>query len=193
MNNMTKKIPASLCAAAFCAIVLAGTSARANPVTGSIAFGAAGVTVNSPNLATATSFTVTGAFTKANTFGTYTAVAANTAVDFTGFVFNPPAGSVDPLWTFAVGSTTYSFDATTVTSFYNASLQQWDIGGAGIAMVTGLSATPGTWNVNLSQSGASFVFDSTAAAVPVPDGGSAMTLLGSALVGLWAFGRKFCC
>ena len=115
-------------------------------------------------------------------------------VTFNGFTFNPPAGSVTPLWTFQVGATTYSFDATSVSSSFNSTLDQWDIGGHGMAMVTGYSATAGLWNVNLSQSGASFVFDSSEAATPtVPDGGSTMAFLGAILIGVGTLGRKFCC
>jgi hypothetical protein len=113
-------------------------------------------------------------------------------------VFNPPAPSVIPLWTFDVGPVgdqiVYSFDATSVTSSFNAVLNEWDIGGSGMAMVTGYSDTPGTWNVNLSQSGASFVFDSSEATTPaVKDGGSTIAILGSVFIGLGAFGRKLRC
>jgi hypothetical protein len=114
-----------------------------------------------------------------------------TAVTFNGFEFDPPASSVTPLWTFEVDSTVYSFDATTVTSFYNSSLEQWDIGGHGMAMATGYSATEGIWNVNLSQSGESFVFDATEASLGVIDHASTVSLLGSAFIGLVMMGRKF--
>jgi hypothetical protein len=177
--------------AALCAVAIAGPNARANSITGSIGFGASGVTVDSPNLATATDFEVAHPFTSTES-GTYSTVPMFTPVTFTGFQFNPPAAGVTPLWTFDVGLDVYSFDATSLQSFYNSSLEEWDIGGRGVATVTGFSATEGTWNVNLSQSGASFVFDSSAAPnSPVPDGGSTVTLLGSALMGLCAFSRKF--
>jgi hypothetical protein len=96
--------------------------------------------------------------------GTYGAVPQSTPITFSGFVFNPPAASITPLWTFQIGGTVYSFDATIDSSFFNSTLDEWDIGGQGMAMVTGYTPTAGTWNVNLSQSGASFVFDSSAAA-----------------------------
>ena len=116
-----------------------------------------------------------------------------TPITFNGFEFNPPVASVTPLWTFTVGSINYSFDATSVMSSFNSTLDEWDIGGNGIAMVTGYSATAGTWNVNLSQSGASVVFDSSAAGAPVtggaPDGGTTLLMLGGAFVGLAAVGR----
>jgi hypothetical protein len=61
-----------------------------------------------------------------------------------------------------------------------------------MAMITGYSPTAGTWNVNLSQSGTSFVFDSSAAAL-VPDGGSTMAFLGTIFLGVGVFGRKLGC
>lgn len=192
MKRTIKAIPITICAAAFCAVVLAGPSAQANAyVTGSIGFGAAGVIVNNPILADATSFSVISPLVN-DPYGTYAPVPLGTPVDFNGFVFNPPVASIIPLWTFTYDSTVYSFDATSDSSFFNAVLDEWDIGGKGIAMVTGFSPTDGTWNVNLSQSGATFVFDSSEAAngTSVTDGGSSMALLGSGFIFLGAFGRR---
>ena len=193
MKYYLKKTPI-LCAAALCAAFLDGPSAQANFITGSIGFGASGVTIDSVNLSTATTFSVANPFTTTES-GTYASVPLETSVTFNGFTFNPPAASVDPLWTFDIGTTAYSFDATSVTSSYNSILRQWDIGGKGIAMVTGFSDTPGEWNVNLSQTGASFVFDASEGSLPpsVPDGGSTVAMLGGAVLGLAAFSRKLGC
>lgn len=165
---------------------------RANELTGSIGFGSYGATVSGgTDLATASSFLVTDPFITSET-GVYTSAPLTTAVTFNGFQFNPPVASVSPLWSFSVGSVNYTFDATSVSCYFDAALNQWDIGGSGIAMVTGYSATPGTWNVNLSQSGATIVFDSSAAATPTAmDGGSTLLMLGSGFMGLAAVGRKF--
>ena len=183
----------TLCAAALCAAALTCPSANANQINGSIGFGASGVTINTTSLATASTFGVDHAFTTSES-GDYSSVPLFSFVTFNGFQFNPTYAteSVRPLWTFNIGSTDYSFDATSVISSYNATLRQWDIGGAGVAMITGFDATPGEWNVNLSQTGASFVFDaSEASTVPVPDGGSSLLLLGSSMLSLGALGRKF--
>jgi hypothetical protein len=193
MIRITKTVPAIIGAAAFCAVILAGPGANASQITGSIGFGASGVTINSLNLASASSFEVSNPFTTVET-GTYASVPMFESVSFNGFVFNPPVASVIPLWTFDIGSTVYAFDATSVTSSWDATLNEWDIGGQGMALITGYTPTAGTWNVNLSQSGASFVFDSSAAALPsVPDGGSTMAFLGTIFLGMGAFGRKFYC
>jgi hypothetical protein len=181
--------PVLICTVALCAAVLSGSSTQANPITGSIGFGAAGVTINSGNLATATSFTVIDPLVSDPT-GTYAAVPDFTPVDFNGFVFHPPVASITPLWTFQIGTTVYSFDATSDSSSFNSTLDEWDIGGKGIAMVTGFTPTVGTWNVNLSQSGASFVFDSSAAATGVTEGGSTAACLGGALLALSTLRRK---
>lgn len=175
-------------------LVMAGATSnlQANEITGSIGFGSLGVTVSGgSDISTASSFSVTDPFITTET-GTYSGVPILTSVTFNGFQFNPPVSSVTPLWTFDAGGLTYTFDATSVSDSYDASTRQWDIGGAGIAMVTGYDATPGTWNVNLSQSGASIVFDSSASAAPtgVPDGGPTVMLLGGGFLGLAGFARK---
>lgn len=171
-------------------------AAQANEITGSIGFGSLGVNITGADLATASSFTLSDPFITTET-GTYTGVPILTSVTFNGFQFNPPVASVTPLWTFDAGGLTYTFDATSVTSSYDATTRQWDIGGNGLAMVTGYTATPGEWNVDLSQSGASIVFDSSAAVSPsgpsVPDGGSTVMLLGGGFVALAGCARKFKC
>jgi hypothetical protein len=203
IENMkrTIKILPTLCAAAFYAVVLAGPSAKANTITGSIAFSSLGVTVadaNNPadvSLSDATTFSVVSPYVANNPLGAYSAVPALTDVTFNGFTFNPPVASITTLWTFDYNGLVYSFDATSVSADYNASINEWDIGGTGEAMITGYTTTYGTWTVNLSQTDASFAFDATAGAsgVAVPDGGSGVALLGSAFLGLSVFGRKFCC
>jgi hypothetical protein len=157
-------------------------------ITGSIGFGSLGASVGGGNLATASSFTVNSPFITTET-GVYSGVPLATPVTYNGFQFNPAVASVTPLWFFNVGPINYTFDATSVTSFYDATLKQWDIGGTGVAMVTGFNATPGEWNMNLSQSGASIVFDSTAAVTPVPEP-SLLVLMGGGFVGLAGFARK---
>jgi hypothetical protein len=197
MKHTIKTVP-TLCAAALCAVALAGPSASANPIptiTGSIGFGASGVTINTPDLASATSFAVSGPFVTTRD-GDYSPVPMTYSdVTFNGFTFHPPVGSITPLWTFDIGSTVYSFDATTDSSSWNPSLDSWEIGGKGIAMITGYAPSSGTWNVNLSETDASFVFDSSAGAsgLAAPDGGSTLALLGSGLFGLGLFSRKFSC
>ncbi len=170
MKRISKLALTSLVVATATALA---PSLLANEITGSIGFGSLGVTISGgTSLETASSFTLSSPFITTET-GVYTSAPILTPISFTGFQFNPPVSSVTPLWTFQVGSITYSFDATSVISSFNSTLNEWDIGGDGMAMVMGYTDTAGTWNVNLSQSGASIVFDSSAAGAPVvsaPDG-----------------------
>jgi len=190
MKQTIKAIPI-LCAAALSAAVLAAPSAEANPINGSLAFSALGVTVNNSNLADATSFSVSSPYVANDPTGTYSAVPALTPVTFNGFTFNPAVASVSPLWMFDYNGVLYSFDATSVVADYNASREEWDIGGTGVAMATGYTTTEGSWTVNLSQTDASFAFDATAGASGgVPDGGSTMMLLGGGLVCVGGFARR---
>jgi hypothetical protein len=199
MKRTIRTIP-TICAAALCAVVLAAPSAKAHSITGSIVFGAASVTVNNVNLADATTFVLTHPFTTTES-GTYAPVPTFTTVTFNSFAFNPRTvgETVTPLWTFDVGPqadpTVYSFNATSITTdFYNSAAREWVISGAGDAFVTGYSETPGIWNVNLSQSGATFGFDATSAAIAtVPDGGSTVAFLGSAFIAVGAVRRRICC
>jgi hypothetical protein len=159
---------------------------QAQSVIGSIGFGSLGGSVGGGDFATASSFTLNSPFITTET-GVYTGAPLLTPITYNGFQFNPAVSSVTPLWTFNVGAINYSFDVTSMTSFYDATLHQWDIGGNGTALVTGHTPTPAIWNVDLSQSGASIVFDSTAAAVPEP---SILVLIGGGFVGLAGFFRK---
>jgi hypothetical protein len=204
MKHSIKAIPI-IYAAAFCAAVLAGPSAKANSmsINGSIGFGSGGVVVNNSDLASATAVvSVTSPTTDGDEeFGTYAGVPNNTPVVFSGFMFSPAQQSVMPLWTFDVGPasdpTVYSFDATSMSSSYDPTLQGWIIGGNGMAMVSGYAPTEGTWRVTLLEGDSSFVFSSVSTAEPfvpgtvVPDGGSGAVLLGGACFGLGVFGRKF--
>jgi hypothetical protein len=160
-------------------------------ITGSIGFGSLGASIVGGDLATASGFTVYSPFISTET-GVYSGVPLDIPVTFDGFQFNPAVDSVTPLASFSVGSINYSFEATSVTSYYYAPLNEWDIGGNGMAMVTGYSSTPGIWNLNLSQSGDTIVFDSSAAVSPVPEP-STLLLLGGGLVGLAGFARKGSC
>jgi hypothetical protein len=188
---MNMKTRLALTTTATILAALLAPALHASEITGSIGFGSLGVNITGgTDLASSTSFTLNSPFITTET-GVYTGVAPLTPITFNGFEFNPPVASVNPLWTFTIGGLNYSFDATSVTSSFNSTLDEWDIGGNGVAMITGYDATPGTWNLNLAQSGATIVFDSSAAESPsVPDGGSTLMLLGGGFVGLAGFARK---
>lgn len=179
----------ALAAAAGLIAGLAGPGAAANQFTGSIAFSADGVTTDNPVLGLATTFSLTHPFATTET-GEYATLGVTdpTPVHFNGFRFNPPVGAVTPLWTFDIGTTVFSFDATSETSTWvtHGNTGEWVILGTGIASISGFDNTPGSWTLNLSDSGNMVVaFDSTAAVQKtqrtVPDGANSVTLLGGAL------------
>lgn len=192
-----KRIIPALIATSVLLAGLAGPSATANEFTGSIAFGAASTTDN-PMLGLATTFSLTDPFATTET-GEYATLGVTDLmpVQFNGFRFNPPVGAVTPLWTFDIGTTVFSFDATSETSTWvpRDNSGEWVILGTGIASISGFDNTPGTWTLNLSDSGNMVVaFDSTAAVeTTVPDGANSVTLLGGVLTVLGLYGRKFPC
>jgi hypothetical protein len=186
MKHKTKIIPTLLAAALYAGV---GGLAEAQGITGSIGFGSLGVTVDSSDLSTATTFSLTSP-TVSNGTGDYASVPVSTAVTFGGFTFNPPVSSVTPLWSFSIGSVNYEFLATSVTATFNSTSRQWDIGGTGLAEITGFTPTAGIWDLNLSQSGGSIVFDSTAA-TNVPEPSAAMLLcFGGVLTSATTFVRR---
>ena len=189
-----------LWAAAACAVVLAATTANATEFSGSLAFGSSSVTTDNTDLQLATEFNITGAFTTAET-GIYSTLGVTDfhPVSFHGFSFNPAVTSVTPLWAFALGTTDFSLNATSVSSHWLTTVGggEWVISGMGMASITGFTDTPGTWTVNFSTSGnLSLGFDSTADLAPprsVPDTAGTGSLLGGALLGLGILRRKLNC
>lgn len=150
-------LPTNRCLAGVLAgLAFAGLSGTANAqfINGDIQF-TGGATLNTGNLATATSFTqifgplgpgsqplVLGGGTQT---GDYASVPGGTQVAFQTFSF-ATSGSVTPLWTFTIGATTYDFNATTINvAFQNQFFL--DIQGTGTAQITGFADTPGTWEV----------------------------------------------
>jgi hypothetical protein len=190
MKITMNPVPLTLTTVVFVSALLT-PDLQAADFTGSIGFGSMGASVPGDELATGGSFTLTDPFITTET-GVYSGAPLMTTITFNGFQYNPPVPSVTTLWTFSVGAINYSFDATSVTASFNSTLDEWDIGGTGMAMVTGYSATPETWNLNLSQSGNSMVFDSSAAVSEVPEA-PAWVLMGGGFVAVAGIVRKLNC
>lgn len=158
-------------------------------ITGSIGFASQGADIIGTDLQSATSFTPNLPFVTSKV-GSYSGVTPTPGtLSFPGFNLNPPPSSVQTLWSFQADGLTYSYDATSVIAMFNSSLDEWDIGGDGIAMITGYSPTDGTWNINLSQSGNAIVFDSSAAVNPLPES-STLGLMTAGLIGLAGMARS---
>ncbi len=177
-------------AALFCC-ALTSHRVQAVPISGTIDFNGAAST-NTGDLATATAFTSFSLVTVSNALppsGSYSGLGGQQVTTMNGFTFNPPSG-VSPLWSFTVGAVTYSFNLTTASAItQNANFL--NVQGTGIAYITGYDPTPGEFAITLtSASGrpaAAFSFTSETA---VPDGGSAVVLLGIALTGIECLRRK---
>lgn len=158
--------------------------------------------LNGP-LATATAFTSFSGVQVSDGTGSYavpTLVADGTSVTVTAFSFGsgsysmtPVSPVVNPLWTFSVGGTTYSFKLSAISVF--RSTQFLNITGLGAASITGYDTTPATFALSSTQSTGSssvsstFTMTSTAIDTTIPEPG-ALSLLGVVLLGLVGWRRR---
>ena len=167
----------------------------------------AGTAVLNGPLATATAFTsFVGVQVSDGTisYAVPTLVSAGTSVTVAAFSFGsgsysmtPVSPVVDPLWTFAVGGTTYSFklSAISVSRSVLLSTQFLNITGLGAASITGYDTTPATFALSSAQSTGSssvsstFTITSTAIDTTIPEPG-ALSLLGIVLLGLVGWRRR---
>lgn len=166
----------------------------------------AGTAVLNGPLATATAFTSFVGVQVSDGTGSYapTLVSAGTSVTVAAFSFGsgsysmtPLSPVVDPLWTFAVGGTTYSFklSAISVSRSVLLSTQFLNITGLGAASITGYDTTPASFALSSTQSTGSssvsstFTITSTAIDTTIPEPG-ALSLLGVVLLGLVGWRRR---
>ncbi len=151
-----------------------------------------GATLNGP-LSTATAFTsFTGPFSGEpgvlpGATGDFAVIPAYSPVTFSTFSFNPPDSNFQ-LWTLSVGSTTYTFDASTV-QVDNQSSMFLNLSGNGTAVVTGYLDTPGTWTItDTGGSSATFTFGASTTVGQVPEPSVFALVLSFAVMG-WGFIR----
>lgn len=191
--KLLKNLRATAAGALVCGLA---TVAQAIPVqiNGAISF-QGGFSLNGSDFLGASMFSGFNNVTVVNgsTSGDYSG-ADGTSVTFMPFTFSPPDTSVSPLWSFMVGGTAYTFDASSVAvPFKTATVLS--IEGAGVAHIDGFTDTPGTWNITANQlGGATFSFSSSAFVVDppssqVPDGGVTLIMLGGGLLALAAVRR----
>ena len=166
-------------------------NAGASMITGALSLSGTSVQ-NNLDLIVATAFTSFSNVVVSGTGGNgdYAPALSGQSVTFTPFTFRPSLSPdpVVPLWTFAVGGKTYSFDATSLT-ISGSTFNTISMSGTGIAHITGFTDTPGNWyfSANGSQGTASFSASTQTSPVPLP---AAMLLFGPGLAGLAAMRRR---
>ena len=165
--------------------------AQATPINGNIQF-AGSVQFNTTSLATAarvnTWFDINGnagfsSVAFGNT-GDFAGIAAGTqAAMAQPWIFNPSTPTPG-LW--SVGGFTFDLLSSTVVTHTTSTLA---IEGTGIVSGNGFEPTAMTWAfTSQNKGGSTFSFSATGASVP--DGGSAVALLGFALTGIEVLRRK---
>lgn len=186
-------------AGAVAALVAFTATVQAVPINGSINFQGGTATLNGP-VTTATAITAFGGSPSVNNnlgvapTGAY-AGTGNTAVTFlsTGFQFSPTMiPSPVALWSFIFGGNTYSFSLTSVISSVGVG-PTLNLAGAGILSISGgvYQDTVGTWTFSTTGTGpATYGFVAGNTAVPTPDGGTTVMLLGAAISGLCLLRKK---
>jgi hypothetical protein len=200
MTSISSPLLGVLVLAASLAVTPTGFGAA---ILGQVDF--AGTAVLNGPLATATAFTSFVGVQVSDGTGSYEVpalVSDGTSVTVTAFSFGsgsysmtPVSPVVDPLWTFSVGGTTYSFklSAISVSRSVLPSTQFLNISGLGAASITGYDTTPAsfalssTQNTGSSDVSATFTLISTAIDSTIPEPG-ALSLLGVVLLGL--LGRR---
>lgn len=119
--------------------------------------------------------------------GDYASIPNYSPVTFSTFSFNPPDSNFQ-LWSLSVGSTTYTFDASTVqVDLQNSSFL--NLSGTGTALITGFLPTSGNWTITDTGGGsAMFTFGASTTVAGVPEPSVFVLVLSFAVMG-WGFIR----
>ncbi len=197
MKNHLKKTLAAL-AIGLAATALMCSQAQATPITpgSQITFSGSVNFNNTNNIATATRVdhwyaigdtTTSGKATVTLATGSFSSIPVFTVANFTDlYVFNPSTPTT-PLW--SVGGFTFNLTSSTIITQNATDLV---IKGTG-TIVSGADTTTGTWDFHVTNAGGGQqqTFGFAASTSALPDGGSAVALLGLALTGVEALRRKF--
>jgi len=180
-----------------------GFTAQAVQINGSITF-AGTVQLNTSSAGTATQVTAwsgvggVGLPTVQSSAGSFAGLNGSAATFATPWTFNAgtvavplPVGATPGLW--SVGG--FTFNLTSASVFSQGGFPAGvTVNGIGVIVGNGFDATTGTWSFTTQDPSAGtpalFSFSASSGAVPTPDGGSAVALLGFALVGVEALRRK---
>ena len=157
--------------------------ATATLITGSINLSGL-VQYDTGDLNTADAITKSGTKTGA-VDGSFGGIALGTAAPFSGSWKFDPSTAMPGLW--SVGGFTFDLMTSTIVNQGGGSLT---LSGSGVVSSIGFDATVGAWTFT-STSSRNGKFTFVAGNGAVPDGGSALALLGIALLGIEALRRKF--
>jgi hypothetical protein len=167
---------------------------QAHAFTGSVSFfGAAHASGNSGTGTTSITFTNPWSVIAAD--GAYPVGSIGVSnVTMTNFSFTGSGtaavltGPVTPEWSFSFGGNNYTFDLLALIDG-TTTAGSMSLSGTGIAYINGGDPSAATWA--LQGSGGKFTFKfSSSTTTAVPDGGSAVALLGIALAGIEVVRRK---
>jgi hypothetical protein len=189
MKNLPKSILAVV-ATALISCSLFSEQAQAVPVTGLVRF-SGNTTVDAARtefLSFTNVFVQNGA---PNATGDF-AGSQGSSVIMSGFQYNPFTAPVTPLWSFVFGGTTFSFDLNTASVVQNLN-NFISISGSGIMYASGAitrDPTFGLFTLTATNTDGGFEFGFASETRAAPEGGSALALLGIALVGVEALRRK---
>jgi hypothetical protein len=191
---MKKTILAVLAIGAL-SCALFSQQAQATQINGSIRF-IGGVHLDNNQLGLATTVVTwfdlglnPGHSTVLNGDGDFSGIAPGTQADmFNGWVFNPSTPTPG-LW--SVGGFTFDLASATIISQSNFFL---NVLGEGTISGNGFDATPGTFSFTIDNANGRprvlFGFAAEGSAVPTPDGGATVMLLGAA-IGALGIARRF--
>jgi hypothetical protein len=163
-------------------------SAQATQINGDIDF-AGQVSYDKTLLGSATMVTAWHMAVVSGATGDFAPTLGLTPAFATPYVFNPPTAYA-ALW--SVGGFTFELDNSQIIFQDNFLLS---IRGSGFVTGPGFDKTPGLWsfssNHSNGKSATSFNFSANTTAVPTPDSGSTVALLGVAIFTVGALRAKF--
>ena len=157
--------------------------AQATPINGIINFAGA-IKLNGP-FGTATAVTAwLNAHVEAGSTGDFAFIPVNTPVTMAASWTFDPSTPTPALW--SVMGFTFDLLSSTVVTHTNSVIA---IEGTGVVSGNGFDPTAMTWSFTTQNRGGS-IFSFSATGATVPDGGSAVALLGIALIGVEVLRRK---
>lgn len=171
-------------------VALLAQQSQAVPIDGSLNM-AGSVTLDDTDLDSATQASSFGFSFVTSGSGDYSGTVGSSVSWNTPFSWSPPNTPIDDLWSFVDAGVTYTFDLDTITIVSQDSTFL-NLTGTGTLQATGFTDTSGVFSFSITDTDddATFTFGFASSNATIPDGGTTMLLLGSALIGIGALRRK---